>query len=360
MDLFSNLFSIFGSIFTALYPILIFFVLLLSPVILFYVYIYVFKFIFRPWEFIKLGYFDPLRILIFGRPGQGKTTLLVYEMIQALRMGHVVVSNVSINWHGYYFGGNWFTNLFNGFFRMIFFNRYYIRYTDKKKLKNLSMVEEINKNITSEEKLDRTRLRKARWHLEKEISDIEYFMNRVDDGMFSEFDYSPENYIHCDDLKEAIYKIIRIGLDDPDARFMLAFDEGFSYLDHGKKVDSLITEFFNQSRKMNTSVLIASQRPVAVYPSFRALVDFMVLVNKGHFGFSSRKYFVDTNADALPEQTQIEQNSGLLSRLFGKVEGNDYGKPYKKYKGKDVFYYFNTRQSYALEDLLKRYEQDMM
>ena len=63
------------------------------------------------------------------------------------------------------------------------------------------------------------------------------------------------------------------------------FDEGFVDLEHGKKVPRYITNFFNQTRKLQCDVIISSQRPVAVYPSYRALCDYMVLVKKSWFGW---------------------------------------------------------------------------
>ena len=135
----------------------------------------------------------------------------------------------------------------------------------------------------------------------------------------------------------------------------LIFDEGFSYLNAGMRPPKFITNFINQSRKLNCSVIVISQRPVAVFPDFRALVDFMVLVNKGWFNkFTSTRYYVDTSADALPSMEQIQTSNGL----FGKKEVQDTGEKYKSYRGSDVFPFFETRQSFALNEVLAEFEKD--
>jgi hypothetical protein len=51
---------------------------------------------------------------------------------------------------------------------------------------------------------------------------------------------------------------------------------------------------------------------------------------------------------------QINSSTGL----FGKSETIDTGEAYAKYNGKDVFPFFDTRQSFALNEVLKEFEKN--
>ena len=318
-----------------------------------------FRFFRRPWMMSKQIYPDPQRILIFGRPGQGKTTLLVYKMIEELRQGKIVVSNQSIKWFGAAFRLQPLHRFINNAFRFVFLSRFYSSYfsrvTENLNFDAVELQRKIDNLLDDDGFMlyDPTLLRKNLFHIEQERDSISKFIELVEQGVIFEYEYPASNFIYMEDLEDAIAKIIGMSIEDRSRQFVLAWDEGFAYLDAGKKVPEFITNFFNQSRKLDCTCLIASQRPVAVYPSFRALTDFMVLVRKGWFSrFKSFKYYVDSSENALPDLDGINSNRGFFSFLD---KNSDKGESYIHYKGRDVFYYFDSRQSFALQSLLDKY-----
>ena len=327
----------------------------------FYYIVLFFRF---PWRVSNTVFADPQRVLIFGRPGQGKTTLLVYKMIEALRDGKVVLSNQAVKWYGYAFRLTPFHKYLNKCIKWLFTTRFYVQRFNiyhERQTQFISDVKYKLDNLYDDDgymKYDPTTLRKEIHHAEEVIEQIENFREDVDCGFIKEIEFPQENFIFEEDLSTAIATIIEMSLKDRSIEFFLGWDEGFAYLDSGKKVDPFITNFFNQSRKLNCSCFIASQRPVAVYPSFRALTDFMVLVKKKKFNrYSSTRFYVDTNESALPDLNKINSNSGFFSALD---DNSEKGEKYINYKGRDVYYYFDTRQSFALNKLLEQYRRDKM
>ena len=326
------------------------------------------KFLLTPYVFRKKKFYNPVRNLIFGRPGAGKTTLLVNDMVQALREEHVVVSNVSIKWFGYSVYVGKAAKVINKILTKIYTGRLYTAHFNHKVKLLAKDIDEYNDNLANmfdyEEKriYDETLLRKGIFDKTEEKAQIEDFVKKVKEGFLTYKYYPHTNYVYEESLEKAIIYIINQSLENPDKKFLLAFDEGFSYLDHSRKVPAFITNFINQSRKLNCSISIASQRPVAVYPSYRALTDYMVLVenvkNKG-VKYKAKKYYVDFNESALPDVGILEKEK----KFFGLVEvsvGHDKGEHYAEFKGKDVYYYFHTRQSFGLKQLIEEHQQGKM
>lgn len=286
------------------------------------------------------------RILIFGRPGSGKTTLTVLEMIKALKRGDVVYSNIKINWFGELFlmtSGHYFFNQLYSFFGRLLKGYNSIKlsrlYNTKAVLEDARDNVVFNNNIPN---VNLTDIYFKLYFIDKKIADILKHFDNISTGYFKSYYFPKNRFQYTEDLESAISALIHQALLKPDDHYLLAFDEGFVDLEHGKKIPRYITNFFNQTRKLNCDVIISSQRPVAVYPSYRALCDYMVLVNKSWFGyFNSTKFFVDDNADALPSTGKDK-------------EGNDKGKNYLTWRGADCFPYFDTRQSIGLKKLLNQ------
>lgn len=287
------------------------------------------------------------RILIFGRPGSGKTTLAVLEMLKALREGYYVYSNIQINWFGDLFA----LAPIHGFINRLYAN--IKRLTYRHRINKYSKLIEKKEYLTSVKQgvhydgngvpsVNLTKIYYDLYWIEHDLKKIENINDNMVNGWIKEHYYEPQRYTYTESLEEAIEKIISQAELNPNQKYLLAFDEGFIELDHNRKVPPYITNFFNQSRKLQCDVIVSSQRPVAVYPSFRALCDYMVLVEKTWFGwFNSKKYFVDDDANALPD-------------LSKDAEGKDKGKDYITFRGKQVYPFFDTRQSIGLMKLFNR------
>ncbi len=283
------------------------------------------------------------RILIFGRPGSGKTTLTTLEMLEALKDGFHVYSNIKLKWFGWLYLLSPFAKFGNLVYTFVMGKLLPIR---TRKLNSLYQEIEKLRQLESEVRFDEgipdvnlTEVFRDKYNINKKIDKILAINDKMRYGYFRDYYYSPNRYHYSENLELAVKEIIEEAIDKPKDNFMLAFDEGFVDLDHSRKVPAYVTNFFNQSRKLRVDTIISSQRPVAVYPSYRALCDYFVLVEKAYFGyFSSKKYFVDTNADALPNLTKDN-------------EDNDKGERYRTWKGSDVFPFFDTEQSIGLERL---------
>jgi len=294
------------------------------------------------------------RKLIFGRPGSGKTTLMTKEIIDSLDDGIIVFSNVKVNWFGKLFLMDKFTYFVNSlvkfFLSLIFLNR-------KKQLEKISIrLSEIRETIENMEwhftpegqeipNIDLTDLYFESYNLKEKRDKLQNIDKIIKNGLIGEYYYPPQNFNFSENLEETIQNVLDIAEKAPETRFLLAWDEGFIDLEHGAKVPRYVTNFLNQSRKLNVDVTIASQRPVAVYPSFRALCDYMIKCQPARFGkIEGRLYWVDTKADALPD---------LSVRFDADGRQIDESEHYTKFKGKKVFPFFDSYQSIALKRLFE-------
>lgn len=287
------------------------------------------------------------RILIFGRPGSGKTSLAVLEMLEALKQGYYVYSNIKIQWYG---------ELFVKAKVHIFLNSCYTllkNITKKRRLKKynelikLERILEEEQNTVSFDKdgipnKNLTDIYYQLYYIKQKINKIKEINSKTQYGFIKNYYYQRSRYNYTENLEEAVECIIQESKQNGNEKyFLLCFDEGFIELDFSRKVPHYITNFLNQTRKLNVDVVISSQRPVAIYPAYRAICDFMVLVEKKWFDrFQATKYYVDDNANALPD----------LSKDY---EGKDRGEHYINFKGKDVFPFFDTRQGVGIIKLLK-------
>lgn len=288
------------------------------------------------------------RVLIFGRPGSGKTALSVYEMLNALRSGYYVYSNIEIKWFGELFileGIHKFINKI--YFKFFYAIREFRRKMLEKSLDKKYELECLRDNCTYDEFLipsvNLTRIYYELYWINKKIEKLQNIEDNMKNGWIKPHYYHPSRYRYFDNLKDAITNLTQEALKNPNEKYLLCFDEGFIELDHQRSVPAYITNFFNQSRKLAVDVIISSQRPVAVYPSYRALCDYMIHVEKNWFNrFSSKKYYIDFNKDALPEITKDK-------------DGSEKGERYISWSGKDVFPFFDTRQSIGIKKIKVSY-----
>jgi len=287
------------------------------------------------------------RILIFGRPGSGKTTLSVKLMKETLRRGEYIYSNIAIKWFGDLYIINSLHKIINFIIKL--FLKPIVPFLNIK-LKTLSSaILKFDEIMQSNEFIDDIptvdlQLYYVRKYLafqtEKKIQRI---LDIYYNGIFKSHWFVPERYVFLENLEEACIEIIRHATVNQDDYHGLYWDEGFVDLDYSNGVSNNTTNFFNQSRKLNVDVIISTQRPVAVYPSFRALCDYMIRVRKiPVFNiFLGHQYFVDDDPNALPD-------------IVGRFDGSQ--KPKLKYiwRGKYVFPYFATRQSIGLTKLITK------
>lgn len=293
-----------------------------------------------------------VRKLIFGRPGSGKTTLLTKEAVEALDDGIHVFSNVKINWFGKLFLRDRFSDflnfLFSLFFRFLFFNR---KQKIKKIQKRLFELQKKAENVVWTKNpegeaipdIDLTDIYFEEYNLKANLKKYQNYDKVIKEGLITDYYYPRQNFHFYEDLEQAINTILDFAEEFKDRRFLLAWDEGFVDLEHGAKVPRYITNFLNQTRKLQVDVTIASQRPVAVYPSYRALCDYMIRCQPKIFGrIEGRLYWIDTRSDALPD---------LSTRYDPDGHKIDESEHYSTFKAKKVFPFFSTRQSIALKRL---------
>jgi len=287
------------------------------------------------------------RILIFGRPGSGKTTLSVKFMKEALWRGEYVFSNIKIKWMGDLYYINIFHKIINKIFSFIltillpFINKKRKKY--EKKLEKWEFREQGNTFIDNIPTENLTFIYVQKYLLIKAIEGIKKLNVIRQEGYFKNHYYEPERYIFTEDLQEAQVSIIRHATEYPETYHGLYWDEGFIDLDFSQGVNSDITNFFNQSRKLNVDVIVSSQRPVAVYPAFRALCEYMILVKKLPLlnWFMGYKFFVDDDPNALPD-------------LSKDIDGHNQGKLKWIWRGKYIWPYFATKESIGLIKLITR------
>jgi len=292
--------------------------------------------------------------LIFGRPGSGKTTLLVKEIIEALDDGIIVFTNVEVNWFGKLFLMDKFSEILNYLLSLVF-----LIFHPRLKFQRLKIFKQINQirdkidavvwhtTPSGQEipNIDLTDLYTLKYNLDKKLNQIDRYIRIIKEGLIQEYYYSHQNLHYLDNLEDACNQITEISQTNGDAEFLLAWDEGFIDLDFSAKPPRYITNFFNQTRKLQVNVSVATQRPVAVYPAFRSLCDYMVKVVPKWFNrFEGRLYWVDYRADSLPDLS-------IRYDLDGKLI--DESEHYCYIKGKRVFPYFDTRQSVGLKRLFQ-------
>lgn len=294
----------------------------------------------------------PRRVLFFGLPGSGKTVALVKEMLAALREGKIVYSNVKIVWFGDLFKHTKFTLFLNKvictifrILRPIFVKKYLNAYNKLEALKirkSEVRFEHFNEQEIPSDNL--TEIYKQTFLAEKQLKFYGLLQEIEENGLINEHWYPKENYVYQEDLETAILSIVEQVENDPSKEFVMAWDEGFVDLEHGAKPPRFITNFYNQSRKLNVDILVASQRPVAVYPSFRALCDYMVHCEKRWFNrFKLEMFFVSNSANALPDLSADEEGRYRDSQ------------PYDSFNGrKEVFPFFDTFQSIGLLKLFNK------
>lgn len=295
-----------------------------------------------------MRYRNNIRILIFGHPGEGKTTLSVKLMKKALMRGEYVYSNIKINWFGDLYRIPPYKKLIN--FVLKFILSFFIPLF-RLKLKNLSRnVDDLTKLAESNEMVDDMptvdlQLIFVRKFLAYQTKDkLERLIEIYEKGLYNSHWYDPHRYQFIEDLEEATKEIIIHSKNNPDAYHGLFWDEGFIDLDYSNGVPAHITNFFNQSRKLNVDIIVSSQRPVAVYPAFRALCNYMLQVVKPikilSF-FYAKQYFVDDDPNALPDIT-----TGMDGKSKAKIK--------YFWRGKYIFPYFASRQSIALTKLITK------
>ena len=187
-----------------------------------------------------------------------------------------------------------------------------------------------------------------KYFIRQEIEKLEKVNDNVNNGYYRRHWYPDSRYRYFEDLYEAIHDVVNSARDHRDRNYMLCWDEGFIDLNHKAGVPEEITAFFNEASKLSIDLIVCSQRPVAIYPSFRALCEFMVRVEKEKIlgietsNFKAFKYYVDSDANALPD-------------LSKDAEDHDKGEPYDSWSGKDIFPYFQTRESIAVKKLFKKF-----
>lgn len=291
-------------------------------------------------------------ILIFGRKGTGKTTLAVKEMLIALQKGDYVYSNIKINWFGDLFYPTLLDKFINKFYKLVKGKN-----NTKRQIKITKLTEQLDelKNIFEGDieyddnempNINLTQLYVQMYFIKEKINNLKEICNHITFGKIKPHWYEETRYNYCEDLAEALKIIVSEAFKSPEKNFMLCWDEGFTDLNFKANVNKNITAIFNEARKLSCDIIACAQRPVAIYPDFRALCDYMVLVEKTTFlgietnNFKATKFYVDSDKDALPN-------------LSKDAEGKDKGEPYGSWSGKDIFPFFTTRESIAVKKLFK-------
>jgi len=293
-------------------------------------------------------------LLIFGRKRQGKTTLAVHEMIQSLEKGDYVFSNIKIEWFGDLFYPNWFDAFKNKVYN--FFAGNNIKRLEKiikLEANYKDLVDIANETVLDLEGFPSNNLRTIyldQFKIITEIKKLKEINKNVEFGYVKKHWYPEHRYQYHEDLNYAIQEIVNDARQNPDRNYLLCWDEGFIDLNHKSGVPEEITAFFNEAGKLSIDIIVCAQRPVAIYPAFRALCDYMILVEKEKIlgfetgNFKGKMFYVDSDANALPD---------LSKDAEGKNKGEDYG----SWRGKDIFPYFKTRESIAIKKLFNRFKK---
>lgn len=292
-------------------------------------------------------------LLIFGRKGTGKTTLAVREMISSLSKGDYVYSNIKINWFGSLFYPSILDKLLNFLYRLFHFKEIvYLKRITKLQERGLELQylwENVEYDLdTNFPNLNLTEVYAEMYYLEQDIKKNKKIIDNLQNGYIRSHWFDRTRYNFTTDLNEAMSLVVQKASKNPDHNYLLCWDEGFLDLDYKASVPANFTVFFNEARKLSVDVIACAQRPVAIYPAFRALCDYMILVEKSKIlgidtgKFKGTKFFVDSDANALPDLSQD-------------AEGRNKGEFYDSYSGKDVFPFFDTRQGVGILRLFKQF-----
>jgi adenylate kinase family enzyme len=247
------------------------------------------------------------RVLIYGLPGSGKSTYCAKRIIKALSEGYVVFTNIKIEFEGH-------TTL--GVSNSKFLKKlvHFIIKRLEHKIIKLSNREIHIQYPTIQKTREKLRISRDILYLEKWIENLEV-LTKV------QF-YDVKNYVLTQNFDEVIESIKKMPIKQ---KKVVIWDEGFIDFSHQNSPSSSFAEFFNQGRHFNCDLIIASQRAVAVFPTFRALCDYSLECQRKFGWIQIRKYYLDSST-SLP--------------------ASDEGKLYDFFKISNYSMFFNTVQRF--------------
>lgn len=247
------------------------------------------------------------RVLIHGLPGSGKSTYCAKRIINALTDGYQVFTNIKIEFEGHTSFG--VSN--SKFLKSIVF--FIIRRLEKKVVK-LSK-KQIKVPYPT---IQRTR---AKLKIGRDILYLKKWTKNLEALTIIQF-YDVNNYHYLDNFDEVIEQIKKMPIE---VKKVVIWDEGFIDFSHQNSPSSSFAEFFNQGRHFNCDLVIASQRAVAVFPTFRALCDYSLECQRKFGWIQVRKYYLDSST-SLP--------------------ASDEGKTYDFFRISQYSMFFNTLQKF--------------
>jgi len=222
------------------------------------------------------------RVLIHGLPGSGKSTYCAKRIMNSLGEGYQVFTNIKIEFEGHTSFG--VSN--SKFLKSVVF--LIIKRLEKKKIKLSKKVIKVT-YPTIKKTGQKLRIQRDILYIEKWIKNLQ--------SLTVVQSYPVTHYHFTQNFDEVIETIKKMPIE---TKKVVIWDEGFIDFSHQNSPDSSFAEFFNQGRHFNADLIIASQRAVAVFPTFRALCDYSLECQRKFGWIQVRKFYLDS-ASSLPE-----------------------------------------------------------
>jgi len=247
------------------------------------------------------------RVLIHGLPGSGKSTYCAKRIVEALAKGYHVYSNIKIEFEGHTSFGVSKSKFWRKVIYFIILRLEHKKYKLSRKIIYASFP-------TIEKTRQKLRIGRDILYLEKWIENLK--------ALTVVQIYDVKNYHFTTNFDEVIRDIKKMPVEK---KKIVIWDEGFIDFSHQNSPDSSFSEFFNQGRHFNCDLIVASQRAVAVFPTFRALCDYSLECQRKFGWIQVRKHYLDSST-SLP--------------------ASDEGRMYDFFKISKYSMFFNTIQRF--------------